>query len=161
MIDTHMLKSGQEFVEINDSYVIFITEKDYYSKGKLVYYIEQNIDDEESFDDGSHIIYVNGSYNDDDNIGHLISDLRNNSITYKRGAKESFACIGNKIVTKPIAINIIARSTSYITGRHFSINTLLSRIRCFWLPRIKFDIRVSFPETRSIREDYKHKKELL
>lgn len=79
MIDTRMLKSGQEFAEINDSYVIFITEKDYYSKGKPVYCIERKIDDEESFDDGSHIIYVNGSYNGDDNIGHLMSDLRNKS----------------------------------------------------------------------------------
>jgi len=79
MIDARMLKSGQEFAKINDSYVIFITEKDYYSKGKPVYYIERKIDDEESFDDGSHIIYVNGSYNGDDNIGHLMSDLRNKS----------------------------------------------------------------------------------
>ena len=34
-------------------------------------------------------------------------------------------------------------------------------LRNFWLPGIKFDIVVSFPGTRSIREDYKYKTELL
>ena len=41
------------------------------------------------------------------------------------------------------------------------MNTLLSRVRCFWLPGLKYDIVVSFPGTRSIREDYKYKTELF
>ena len=42
-------------------------------------------------------------------------------------------------------------------SRHFSMNTLLSRVKCFWLPGIKLDIKYSFPGTRIIRIHYKTK----
>ena len=78
MIDTKMLKTGQEFKEIHDSYVIFITESDVMKAGRPLYHINRTVEETGTyFGDGSHIIYVNGSYQDDDApIGRLVHDFR-------------------------------------------------------------------------------------
>lgn len=78
MIDTKMLKEKQDFKEIHDSYVIFITENDVVGAGKSLYHVERVIKETGAdFEDGSHILYVNGSYkNDDDPIGKLMHDFR-------------------------------------------------------------------------------------
>lgn len=78
MIDTKMLKAGQEFNEIHDSYVIFITASDVMGAGCSLYHIDRVIKETGAyFGDGSHIIYVNGSYKDDsDPIGKLMHDFR-------------------------------------------------------------------------------------
>ena len=78
MLDTKMLKAKQKFKELHDSYVIFITKKDYMDKGLPLYHVERIIQEtKERFEDGSHIIYVNGSYkNDDDPVGKLMHDFR-------------------------------------------------------------------------------------
>ena len=78
MIDTKMLKEKQDFKQLHDSYVIFITENDVIGDGFSLYHIDRVIKESGSdFEDGSHIIYVNGSYkNDDDPIGKLMHDFR-------------------------------------------------------------------------------------
>ena len=78
MIDTKMLKAGQEFNEIHDSYVIFITANDVMGAGCSLYHIDRVIKETGAyFGDGSHIIYVNGSYKDDsDPVGKLMHDFR-------------------------------------------------------------------------------------
>ena len=78
MIDTKMLKAGQEFKEIHDSYVIFITADDVIGAGYSLYHINRTIEETGAyFNDGSHIIYVNGSYKDDDDpVGKLMHDFR-------------------------------------------------------------------------------------
>ena len=78
MIDTRMLKEKQDFKNIHDSYVIFITENDVIGAGLSLYHIERTIKETGAdFVDGSHIIYVNGSYkNDNDPIGKLMHDFR-------------------------------------------------------------------------------------
>lgn len=63
VIDIENLHSGQEFKELPNTYTIFIIEKDFYGKGKPVYPIERiNLATGKSFDDGTHILYVNGEY---------------------------------------------------------------------------------------------------
>ena len=49
MLDTRMLKTGQSFDELKDSYVIFITENDYYGEGKPLYYVDRIVDDNKGF----------------------------------------------------------------------------------------------------------------
>lgn len=76
MLDTGMLKESQPFKEMKDSYVIFIYKRDKFGKGLPLYHIDRYIKEtEETFGDGSHIIYVNGSYRGDDAIGRLVSDF--------------------------------------------------------------------------------------
>ena len=77
MLDTRMLKAGQSFDELKDSYVIFITENDYYGEGKPLYYVDRIVDDNKRFQDGNHIIYVNASYEGDDDLGKLLKDMTN------------------------------------------------------------------------------------
>lgn len=78
LIDTKMLKAGQEFKEIYDSYVIFITAGDVMGAGCPLYHVRRMIEETgTSFGDGSNIIYVNGSYEDDkDPLGKLMHDFR-------------------------------------------------------------------------------------
>ena len=78
MIDTKMLKARQEFKEIHDSYVIFITASDVMGAGCPLYHVKRMIEETGTyFGDGSHIIYVNGSYKDDnDPVGKLMHDFR-------------------------------------------------------------------------------------
>ncbi len=77
MLDTRMLKAGQSLDELKDSYVIFITENDYYGEGKPLYYVDRIVDDNKRFEDGNHIIYVNASYEGDDDLGKLLKDMTN------------------------------------------------------------------------------------
>lgn len=77
MVDTRMLKQKQGFKEIKDSYIIFITQSDVIGDGLPLYHIERMIQESDKcFGDGSHIIYVNGAYkNDDTAIGRLVHDF--------------------------------------------------------------------------------------
>ena len=76
MLDARMLKSNEEFESLKDSYVIFITEHDVPGEGFPLYHVERIIRETgEVFDDGSHIIYVNGEYKGSDEIGKLIHDF--------------------------------------------------------------------------------------
>ena len=71
-----MLNESQSFKEIKDSYVIFIYKHDKFRKGLPLYHIDRYVrETKELFNDGSHIIYVNGNYKGDDEIGQLIKDF--------------------------------------------------------------------------------------
>ena len=77
ILDVENLDEGQNFHELPDTYVIFITEKDLFGAGKAVYTIKTAIKDTDiNYEDGKHILYVNGSYDGDDAIGRLMHDFR-------------------------------------------------------------------------------------
>ncbi len=79
VVDYNMLKEKQKFSALCDSYVIFITENDVMKKGLPMYHVNRYIKelDNAQFDDGNHIIYVNGAYkNDSSDIGKLMHDFR-------------------------------------------------------------------------------------
>ena len=76
MMDSRMLKAGQEFSELQDSYMVFITQTDIFKRGIPIYTINRHFEEtNELFDDGSHIVYVNGNYKGDDTIGRLMHDF--------------------------------------------------------------------------------------
>lgn len=76
MMDSRMLKKGQDFSELQDSYMVFITRTDIFGHGIPIYTIDRHFKEtDELFDDGSHIIYVNGAYKGDDAIGNLLHDF--------------------------------------------------------------------------------------
>ncbi|MBR2209056.1 MAG: PD-(D/E)XK nuclease family transposase [Synergistaceae bacterium] len=78
MIDVHNLKAGQDFKELPECYVIFITLNDVLGMNQTIYTIHKYIDGSmKPFDDGSHLIYINGSAKDDGTeVGKLVHDLR-------------------------------------------------------------------------------------
>lgn len=71
-----MLKAGQEFSELQDSYMVFITQTDIFGHGIPIYTINRHFEEiDDIFDDGSHIVYVNGNYKGDDTVGRLMHDF--------------------------------------------------------------------------------------
>ncbi|MCM1500449.1 MAG: PD-(D/E)XK nuclease family transposase [Clostridium sp.] len=78
LLDAHILKAGDDTEDIPDSYVIFITENDVMKGNQPIYPVERYVTIGENkvlFGDGSHIIYVNGTYRGDDEIGKLMHDF--------------------------------------------------------------------------------------
>lgn len=71
-----MLKTGAEYKDLKESYVIFITRHDVLKGGEQLYHIDRVIDETNGkFADGSHILYVNCEIQDDTPLGKLIQDL--------------------------------------------------------------------------------------
>ena len=78
LLDAHILKSGDDTENIPDSYVIFITENDIMKGNQPIYPVERYVTIGKSkvlFGDGSHILYVNGQYRGNDEIGKLMHDF--------------------------------------------------------------------------------------
>ncbi len=76
MMDANLLKKGEDFDQLPETWVIFITENDVLGKGRPLYPIERCfLETGEKFEDGSHILYVNGAYRGDTPIGRLMHDF--------------------------------------------------------------------------------------
>ena len=76
VLDIENLDAGQEFRELPDTYTIFITEEDFYGKGEALYVIERmNLTTGTRFEDGEHILYVNGAYRGNSDLGKLMHDF--------------------------------------------------------------------------------------
>lgn len=78
MMDYRCLSKGADWRELPETYVIFITSKDVLKYNKPLYHINRTIEETDtSFDDGAHIIYVNGEYDDiNTELGRMLSDFR-------------------------------------------------------------------------------------
>ena len=76
MMDVNLLEKGNDFEALPETYVIFITENDVIGLGEAIYEIERCfVKSSKRFGDGSHILYVNGSYRDDSPVGKLMHDF--------------------------------------------------------------------------------------
>ncbi|MEE3481894.1 MAG: hypothetical protein VZQ80_07895 [Lachnospiraceae bacterium] len=76
VFDIENLDAKQDFDELPETYIIFITENDIYQDGYPFYQFERiNIRDGSLFGDEEHILYINGAYRGDDEIGHLMHDF--------------------------------------------------------------------------------------
>ncbi len=76
MMDANLLKKGEGFEQLPETWVIFITENDVIGKGLPLYPVERCfLGTGEKFEDGSHILFVNGAYRGDTPIGRLMHDF--------------------------------------------------------------------------------------
>ena len=76
LMDMNTLNPGQDFEELPESYVIFITRDDILGYGLPIYHIDWQIKElNEAFQDEAHIIYVNSRKQDDTELGRLMHDL--------------------------------------------------------------------------------------
>ena len=78
MLDYHKLKKKAKYNELPETFVIFITEHDVLKDGEQIYHVDRVVrETNKPFGDGTHIIYVNGSYKDDSDseLGNLIHDF--------------------------------------------------------------------------------------
>ena len=76
LMDMNTLNPGQDFDELPESYVIFITRDDILGYDFPIYHIDRHIkESDDSFQDEAHIIYVNSRKQEDTELGRLMHDL--------------------------------------------------------------------------------------
>ena len=76
LMDMNTLNPGQDFDELPESYVVFITRDDILGYGLPIYHINKKIEElNENFQDEAHIIYVNSRKQEDTELGRLMHDL--------------------------------------------------------------------------------------
>ena len=76
LMDMNTLNPGQDFDELPESYVIFITRDDILGYGFPIYHIDRHIKEaDDSFQDEAHIIYVNSKKQENTELGRLMYDL--------------------------------------------------------------------------------------
>ena len=76
LLDANALLPREDVNNLPETYVIFITEHDIFKCGLPLYHIDRIIrENNMTFCDESHIIYVNGEYKGRDPIGDLVHDF--------------------------------------------------------------------------------------
>lgn len=76
ILDANVVPAGGSFPsELPKTYIIFITEHDVLGKGRPVYEVKRATTCGEDFEDGTHIIYVNGEMREETPIGRLMHDF--------------------------------------------------------------------------------------
>ena len=77
VIDLHNLPTSTDYSELPETYIIFVTENDPFGCGLPIYTIDRMVRETgEVFEDGGHILYANGAYIGDDDVGKLMADFR-------------------------------------------------------------------------------------
>lgn len=77
LMDAAYTKAGTELPDPAETYIVFVTETDIFNRGFALYHVERIIQEiGEAFEDGAHIVYVNGAYVGDGPIGSLMYDFR-------------------------------------------------------------------------------------
>lgn len=72
-MDKNNLDKGDEYHELPDVYVVYISETDIWKAGKTIYPVNKFLGDTSiPYDDGSHITYVNTEVNDGSEIANLM-----------------------------------------------------------------------------------------
>ena len=76
LMDMNTLNAGQDFDELPETHVIFITRDDVLGYGFPIYHIGRKIEEVGTdFKDEAYIIYVNSSRQDDTELGRLMKDF--------------------------------------------------------------------------------------
>lgn len=76
-MDIEFLDKKHDFEDLPITYTIFITENDVFNTGKPLYPVERiNMATGKPFEDDEHILYVNGAYVGDSDLGKLVHDFR-------------------------------------------------------------------------------------
>ena len=76
ILDANITEAGDKYEDLNESYVIFITENDVLKAGLPIYHVDRIVRETgELFNDESHIIYVNSQIKNETALGKLMYDF--------------------------------------------------------------------------------------
>ena len=76
LLDTNITEPGENFENLAETYVIFITENDVLGADEPLYHIDRIIRETKAdFKDDAHIIYVNSKIQDETALGKLMHDM--------------------------------------------------------------------------------------
>ncbi len=161
MMDSRMLKAGQEFSELQDSYMMFITQTDIFGHGIPVYTINRHFEEtDDLFDDGSHIIYVNGNYKGEDEVGKLLHDFgckESKDMYYPelaKGVRHFKEEGGRRIMCE--AVERYAEKYAEQKAENVRLNSLLDSIR-----KIMINMKMGAEQAMNVLEVNDHDREIL
>ena len=76
LIDANVTEPGDQYEDLNETFVIFITENDVMKAGLPIYHIDRVVRETgQLFEDEEHIIYVNSQIKDETKLGRLMHDF--------------------------------------------------------------------------------------
>lgn len=76
LIDANVTEPGDQYEDLNETFVIFITENDVMKAGLPIYHIDRVVRETgKLFEDEEHIIYVNSQVKDETKLGRLMHDF--------------------------------------------------------------------------------------
>ena len=76
LIDANVTEPGDQYEDLNETFVIFITENDVMKSGLPIYHIDRVVRETgKLFEDEEHIIYVNSQIKDETKLGRLMHDF--------------------------------------------------------------------------------------
>ena len=76
LIDANVTEPGDKYEDLNETFVIFITENDVMKAGLPIYHIDRVVRETgKLFEDEEHIIYVNSQIKDETKLGRLMHDF--------------------------------------------------------------------------------------
>lgn len=76
LFDARLTTAGEKYTELPETYIIFITANDVLKSGLPLYTVERTIQQTgQLFEDKAHIVYVNGAYRGEDEVGSLMQDF--------------------------------------------------------------------------------------
>lgn len=76
LLDANVTRPGDEYENLAETYVIFITENDVLKAGLPIYHVDRTIQETGAvFGDETHIIYVNSQIKDETELGKLMYDF--------------------------------------------------------------------------------------
>lgn len=76
LIDANVTEPGDQYEDLNETFVIFITENDVMKAGLPIYHIDRVVRETgKLFEDEEHIIYVNSHIKDETKLGRLMHDF--------------------------------------------------------------------------------------
>ena len=76
LIDANVSEPGDQYEDLNETFVIFITENDVMKAGLPIYHIDRVVRETgKLFEDEEHIIYVNSQIKDETKLGRLMHDF--------------------------------------------------------------------------------------
>lgn len=76
LLDANLTHSGDSYGDLNETYIVFITERDILKRGLPIYHIDRVVRETgDIFEDEAHIIYVNSQIKDETALGQLMHDF--------------------------------------------------------------------------------------
>lgn len=76
LLDTNITDAGEDYKNLAETYIIFITEGDIFGANKALYHVDRVVKEtKKSFGDEAHIIYVNSKIQNNTVLGRLMHDF--------------------------------------------------------------------------------------
>lgn len=93
LLDANITEAGDDYDQLRETYVIFITRNDVLGSGLPIYHIDRTIEETgEKFKDDAHIIYVNSSIQNETKLGKLMQDF-----WCKRGEEMNYEVLAERV----------------------------------------------------------------